>query len=490
MTIITTEAAARNRNACWLTPPHRHNRGKQLQYVFGVAAHGVADVTRRYTALQPAQLATRRTAIPEASLQQALASITAGLRAELPPEARAALQQRDQAEAQALARGPAATVEALPGRMTGSEAWRSQRGVRVHLHWCCGDGGVACDDEAVFVQGRVKHCVPHVYSMHIQFQSLHDAHLAQELGRRGGPSDLAPPLPPGTRYTPAPDQSPAGCLQGGAVRASGDNPPSETAAMAFEATLHSKWLDFKGAAPGGCWLEYRLAADAPPVCLTRYEVVSADDAPERDPCCWTLEGRETGRLGGVLGCRCLVKMPCTTPSHVAVHDHCTSRFQTMYMACCLLWLLVIFLSLTHVPDDTACAFHRRCRHAARLPLDHAAPPATPLLHRQAPSSLLAAPPGATLQAVSTRGAPSARPWRGQQRAAGVPAAVWGCCRDAGAFAAAGGWPNRGAGVGAAGHWVGAERLLGHTHLDVPLVDCACRCADIVVYQGKLLSSSC
>lgn len=84
------------------------------------------------------------------------------------------------------------------------------------------------------------------------------------------------------------------------MRASGDNPPSETAARAFEASVHTKWLDFKGAA-GGAWLEYRLEAAAVPVRLTRYEVISADDAPERDPCCWTLQGRETG-AGCVWAC--------------------------------------------------------------------------------------------------------------------------------------------------------------------------------------------
>lgn len=99
--------------------------------MFGIAAHGVADITRRYTTLEPAQLAPRRTAMTEVALQQALLSITARLRADLTPEIRVALEQRDLAEAAALARGPCTPVAPLPGRTTGSVAWRSQRGV------CC-----------------------------------------------------------------------------------------------------------------------------------------------------------------------------------------------------------------------------------------------------------------------------------------------------------------------------------------------------------------
>lgn len=97
--------------------------------MIGIHAHGVSDITRRYTALQPAQLAARRTALPEAALQQALASMTARLRAALPPAERAVLEQRDAQDAQALARGPGEAAESLPGRTTGSLEWRSQRGV-------------------------------------------------------------------------------------------------------------------------------------------------------------------------------------------------------------------------------------------------------------------------------------------------------------------------------------------------------------------------
>jgi peptide-N4-(N-acetyl-beta-glucosaminyl)asparagine amidase len=54
-------------------------------------------------------------------------------------------------------------------------------------------------------------------------------------------------------------------------------------AQAFDGNPTTKWLDFGGCQPGRAWLEYRLMPDQPEVLVARYELVSAGDAPERDP---------------------------------------------------------------------------------------------------------------------------------------------------------------------------------------------------------------
>ena len=55
----------------------------------------------------------------------------------------------------------------------------------------------------------------------------------------------------------------------------------------------TKWLDFGGAGEGGsAWVEYRLLGEgaAASATLLRYDLVSAEDCPERDPSTWVLEG--------------------------------------------------------------------------------------------------------------------------------------------------------------------------------------------------------
>lgn len=53
----------------------------------------------------------------------------------------------------------------------------------------------------------------------------------------------------------------------------------------------SKWLDFGGGGVGGSsWLEYRLLQSQQPAVVVAYDLCSANDSPERDPCAWVLEG--------------------------------------------------------------------------------------------------------------------------------------------------------------------------------------------------------
>lgn len=223
------------------------------------------------------------------------------MRAALPPAERQALEARDALEQQDLAaagRDQLSTEEqqALPARTTGDAAWLAARGE---------DGS----------------------SM-----------------QRAKGAAVAVPLP-GTRYRLAKDEGLAAAqprrLCGGAVRASGENAPSETATSATDGNPHSKWvrasgllawhfgshtgglagfvllqvptaslspvhqllfptphsfqLDF-GGKRGNAWLEYRLPAEQPQHVLDSYALTSANDEPARDPRHVVLEAYCEGEL--------------------------------------------------------------------------------------------------------------------------------------------------------------------------------------------------
>ncbi|CAI5464717.1 unnamed protein product [Closterium sp. Yama58-4] len=78
---------------------------------------------------------------------------------------------------------------------------------------------------------------------------------------------------------------------GGWVSADGENAPNEMAVSACDASLHTKWLHHEGGK--GAWLQYRLSGSAP-VTVTMYSITSANDCPERDPCCWSLQASKDG----------------------------------------------------------------------------------------------------------------------------------------------------------------------------------------------------
>ncbi|GJP86377.1 hypothetical protein CLOP_g16404, partial [Closterium sp. NIES-67] len=73
---------------------------------------------------------------------------------------------------------------------------------------------------------------------------------------------------------------------GGWVTADGENPPNELAIAACDGSLQTKWLHHEGGK--GAWMQYRLGGSAP-VTVTAYSITSANDCPERDPCCWSLQ---------------------------------------------------------------------------------------------------------------------------------------------------------------------------------------------------------
>ncbi|KAI7756431.1 hypothetical protein M8C21_008496 [Ambrosia artemisiifolia] len=77
----------------------------------------------------------------------------------------------------------------------------------------------------------------------------------------------------------------------GSVLASGEELPFGIATSAFDGTRMSKWEEPNGAK--GCWLIYK-AMGTHVYELYSYELMSANDAPERDPKDWVVEGSDDG----------------------------------------------------------------------------------------------------------------------------------------------------------------------------------------------------
>lgn len=124
----------------------------------------------------------------------------------------------------------------------------------------------------------------------------------------GSSNSSRPTAPPATTYVHAADTalpllfSTVGRLSGGVCRASGENTgiqPTQVPGRLFDGCLSTKWLDFTGAGPAGsAWAEYRLLPSQDPVTITHYDVISAEDCPERDPCDWVLEVAATTASSG------------------------------------------------------------------------------------------------------------------------------------------------------------------------------------------------
>ncbi|KAL9273552.1 Peptide-N(4)-(N-acetyl-beta-glucosaminyl)asparagine amidase-like protein [Drosera capensis] len=80
-------------------------------------------------------------------------------------------------------------------------------------------------------------------------------------------------------------------IHSGSVLASGEELPFGIATSAFDGIRLSKWEEPSGAK--GAWIVYKLADDKK--CeLVAYEFMSANDAPERDPMDWVVEGSDDG----------------------------------------------------------------------------------------------------------------------------------------------------------------------------------------------------
>lgn len=77
----------------------------------------------------------------------------------------------------------------------------------------------------------------------------------------------------------------------GLVLASGEELPFGIATSAFDGARLSKWEEPNGAR--GCWIIYKVLDDQVHE-LVSYELMSANDAPERDPMDWVVEGSDDG----------------------------------------------------------------------------------------------------------------------------------------------------------------------------------------------------
>ncbi|KAL9447668.1 hypothetical protein AB3S75_015190 [Citrus x aurantiifolia] len=80
-------------------------------------------------------------------------------------------------------------------------------------------------------------------------------------------------------------------IHSGSVLASGEEFPFGIVTSAFDGTRPSKWEEPNGAR--GCWIIYKVA-DNKMHELVAYELMSANDAPERDPMDWVLNGSNDG----------------------------------------------------------------------------------------------------------------------------------------------------------------------------------------------------
>ncbi|CAN6205440.1 unnamed protein product [Urochloa humidicola] len=80
-------------------------------------------------------------------------------------------------------------------------------------------------------------------------------------------------------------------LSSGSVLASREQLPIGIATAAFDGIHSSKWEEPDGA--NGCWLIYKMP-DGQTCELESYDLMSANDAPERDPMDWVIEGSADG----------------------------------------------------------------------------------------------------------------------------------------------------------------------------------------------------
>lgn len=84
-----------------------------------------------------------------------------------------------------------------------------------------------------------------------------------------------------------------------AASASSDNPPNETAAMAFDGLANTKW--FNANAGPTAWLRYDIGGV--PLTVVRYDLTSANDVPGRDPRNWQFQGSQNGTTWSTLDTR-------------------------------------------------------------------------------------------------------------------------------------------------------------------------------------------
>ncbi|KAG0591730.1 hypothetical protein M758_1G222400 [Ceratodon purpureus] len=325
---------------------------KRLSYVIALANDGAYDVTRRYTR-KWSEVLTRRTEVTEAVVQEVVFALTARARLSRPAHELEVLRIRDNQEREELLAGLAEeeSASALPGRQSGSQQWRMLRGEVGSMSPSLAAEMInpvrACVDEHVkeimlalgeLLKSSEPIRVTNLWVKVLQklqsqpykvrrelfgtkdwlkeecssplLQAVGLQRDVQESGRvliqlAGSPVKTALALPVAIEQLVDLHQqlerigesnidqrvfSNWTRLAGGTSCASGELPPFEIASAAFDGLNSTKWLDENGATSG--WIEYRLP-DGKSATLVGYQITSANDAPERDPQTWLVEGSET-----------------------------------------------------------------------------------------------------------------------------------------------------------------------------------------------------
>jgi peptide-N4-(N-acetyl-beta-glucosaminyl)asparagine amidase len=240
--------------------------GKELTYLIAVGRDGVLDVSRRYTRQYNKLLTTRR-ALDDVWISGYLQNISNQLRSQrgIDEKERIRLEERDHAdvaEMVAASTVPLSKEELgnLPGRQTGSAEWVNSRGEGGGKSGNNGSGG-----------GIVSTSTNRQQQPSPRYQWARDTRSTLPTTTTTEKQLINTTNTADTR------------ICGGVVRASGENPPGETAIKAFDGKINTKWLDFGGADDDAAWLEYRLLPTDEVTVLKKYALVSGDDAPERDP---------------------------------------------------------------------------------------------------------------------------------------------------------------------------------------------------------------
>lgn len=333
---------------------------KKLTYVIALANDGVYDVTRRYTR-KWGDVLTRRTEVTEAVVQEVVFALTARARLSRPAHELEILRIRDNQERDELAASDEASSSPspLPGRQSGSQQWRMLRGEignnstsveRIPIRTCVDEhvkeimlalGELLKSREPTRVTRLwvkvLQKLQSQPYKMRREFfgtgawlkdecsspllQAVGLQRDVQETGRvliqiGGNPVKTALALPVAIEQLDNLNQelerngesnvdrrmfSQWRRLSGGTACASGEELPIEVASAAFDGLGATKWLDRKGATGG--WIEYRLP-EGNSTTLVGYQITSANDAPERDPMTWLVEGSDdAGRTWKTLDSR-------------------------------------------------------------------------------------------------------------------------------------------------------------------------------------------
>ncbi|KAG8080477.1 hypothetical protein GUJ93_ZPchr0007g4436 [Zizania palustris] len=266
---------------------------KKLDYVIAISKDGARDVTKRYTRKWH-EVLSRRIFTSEDTVSAVLSSITGKYLSGLPIDALSVIKNRDQKESEELSK--AAYLEAdttinLPGRQSGSVEWRKARTATL-------------DQKS---QQNFEDIFPYIERL------LSAMSLQAELGTDGERpvttvgntihTSLALPVAidavdeivsnykSNTFCTKGHQFPRVNRLNSGSVLASGEQLPIGIATAAFDGLQSSKWEEPDGAK--GCWLIYKML-DGQTCELESYDLMSANDVPERDPMDWVLEGSTDG----------------------------------------------------------------------------------------------------------------------------------------------------------------------------------------------------